>query len=80
MSPKHIFIKSNKAVMQGLHRGPVDVLHRGSLNKQQGKKNTTDSVDGKAEYNLCRRREPGAGAWKSSEPLPKHDQPTSYNK
>lgn len=66
MSPKHIFIKSNKAAVQGLHHGPVDGLHDGSSNKQHGKKNVVDSVVSKADYNLCRSRESGAGARKRS--------------
>lgn len=75
----HIFIKSNEAVVWSLHLGRMDILHDGSLNKQCGKKNMVDSVDSKAEYDPCQRREPGPCARRALSSLfPKYNQPTSY--
>jgi hypothetical protein len=57
----HIFIKSNKADMQGLYLGPMNLLREGShvsLNKQCGKKNITVSICSSSENNLCKRGEP----------------------
>lgn len=53
---RHVFIKSNEAVVRSLHLGLMGIPPEGSLNKQCGGKNTADPVDREAEQELCRSR------------------------
>lgn len=87
---RHVFIKSNEAVVRSLHLGLIGIPPDGSLNKQCGGENTADPADREAEYELCRSREPadvnqGRAPWRalsflSQAPFPTHNQSTSYQR